>query len=416
MSRRQFQVVLFGATGFTGKLVAEYLVGAAPEGLRWALAGRNLAKLEAVRAGLGPAYAELPLVVADSHDRAALDELASSTDVVCTTVGPYWSYGKELVAACAEAGTHYCDLTGETPFIRHSIDAHHERAGETGARIVHCCGYDSIPSDLGTLMLEDAMVEAGAPAERVVTYVGPSKGGISGGTIASMLTILELAGEDRDLRRVLAKPYTLDPADGRGGVDGRDQVSPAYDAAIGQWTATFVMAAINTRVVRRTHALLGYPWGLGFSYQETMAVGDGLKGRVRAYGISAGLGAFVAAVSVPPLRALLTDKVLPSPGEGPDEQTREAGYFRHLVLGWGADASHRMVGHVIGVKDPGYGETAKMLGESALCLALDGATLPDRAGVLTPATGMGQALIKRLRDAGMTFSVEPWPSTGMPRP
>jgi short subunit dehydrogenase-like uncharacterized protein len=417
MADRDFDIVVFGATGFTGKLVAEWLAEHAPEGLSWAIAGRNPSKLERVRselAGRWPALRDLALIQADSSNEDDVRRLAESTRVVCTTVGPYLAYGLPLAAACARAGTHYCDLTGETLFIRKTIDTLEDVARETGARIVHCCGYDSIPSDMGTLLLQDHMIAQGAPAQRVTTYVGPTKGGFSGGTIASMIGLME-AASDRSVRRQLADPYNLDPADGKRGVDTWDQGAPAYDETIGTWTAPFVMAAINTRVVRRSHALLGYPWGEGFSYTETMSLGPDLGGRLRAYAVSAGLGAFVAAVATPGPRKLLTKYALPAPGEGPDEEARETGFFRHLVTGIGADPSHRAIARVRGIKDPGYGETAKMLSNAALCLALND-DLPDRAGILTPASGIGLPLLDRLRDHGMTWSTEDWPASGNPRP
>lgn len=416
---RELDLVLFGATGFTGQLVAAYLAQAAPPDLRWALAGRSLAKLEAVRADLAarhPALATLPLVVADSADAASLSAMAMRTRAVCTTVGPYMRYGLPLVAACAQAGTHCCDLTGETPFIRQSIDRFHDVAQATGARIVHCCGYDSIPSDLGTHVVQQAMVAAGAPAVSVHTVVGPSRGGISGGTLASMFEIMDAGRHDKDMRRLVAHSFALDPLDDRPRTRIPDQMGPQYRSDIDQWTAPFFMAMINTRLVRRSHALLGRPWGADFVYNECMAAGPGLGGRAIATGITAALGAFMAATSVPALRALLERLVLPAPGEGPSEAAREAGFFRHLVVAQGADPAHRMVARVIGLKDPGYGETAKMLGESALCLALDGASLPERAGVLTPSTAMGDALVARLRAAGMTLDAEAWPTEGVPKP
>lgn len=413
MADRDFDVVLFGATGFTGRLVAEWLTEHAPADLRWALAGRSKDKLERTRDALGPAVSDLPLIVADSSSAADMQALVARTKVVCTTVGPYMKYGHGLVAAAAAAGTHYCDLTGETPFIREMIAAHHDTAVASGARIVHCCGYDSIPSDLGAFMLQQDMIARGAPAERITTYVGPAKGGVSGGTIASMLHIMEMA-KDRDTRRALVDPYSLDPADGKAGVDGRDQAGPVFDDTIDQWTTPFVMAAINTRVVRRTHAVLGYPWGDQFSYTETMSTGRGFSGRQRAYMVAAGLGGFMGLTALGPTRALLERFVLPAPGEGPDLEARERGFFRHLVVGQGKDPNHRGVARVIGIKDPGYGETAKMLACSALSLALD--DLPDQAGILTPASAMGMAVVERMRSHGMTWSTEPWPADAPPIP
>lgn len=412
MPARDFDLILYGATGFTGALVAAYLAEHAPDGLRWALAGRNLPKLEGVRDRLG---LSVPLLQADSHDDASLDALAARTRVVCTTVGPYLRHGFGLARACAEAGTHYTDLTGEVPFMQRTVGALHEVATRSGARIVHTCGYDSIPSDLATFLLQEAMTADGSPAQTVRTYVGPSRGGVSGGTMASMMEIMRLA-EDRAARRAMADPYALDPADDRGSADTWDDLRPQADDLVEQWVAPFFMGPVNTRVVRRSHALLGRPWGAAFSYTEVMATGPGLKGAATAWGITAALGAFVGAASKPALRELLERRVLPAPGQGPDEATRERGFFRHLTVGVGRDPSARRMVRVVGHQDPGYGATALMLSEACLALAMQEADLPDVAGVLTPSVGMGHVLADRLRAAGMTWDVLPWPSDGAPRP
>jgi short subunit dehydrogenase-like uncharacterized protein len=409
---RATDVVLWGATGFTGALVAEYLAARLAEtDLRLALGGRDRDKLERLRWRLGerwPAAAGLPVVVADSRDRSALAAIAADTEVVCTTVGPYAKHGHELVAACVEQGTDYCDLTGEVQFIRAMVDRHHETARGTGTRIVHCCGFDSIPSDLGTLMLHDAMAERSARLDELKLVVGASRGGFSGGTVASLLNVVEEAARDRTIRRIVGHPYALNPEGERHGPDGPDLQRPRFDADLGQWTGPFVMAAINTRVVRRTNALLGWPYGRDFRYSEVTGFGPGFKGRFDATLMSGGLGAFVGAVSWSPTRALLEKVALPSPGEGPSREAREAGFFKLKLHARGTDADGdtiRLVGRVEGDNDPGYGETAKMLGESALCLALDGGELESPGGVLTPASAMDRILLERLRAAGMVFEV-----------
>jgi short subunit dehydrogenase-like uncharacterized protein len=411
--QRRFDVVLFGATGFTGKLVAEYLAKAAPAlpKLRWALAGRSKDKLEAVRrdlAALDGKLASLDLLLADAADPAALAKVAQETRVVCTTVGPYMKYGRALAAACAEAGTHYCDLTGETPFVRTSIDDNHARAQVTGARIVHCCGFDSIPSDLGTFMLAEEYKARGRQIGSAALFVGPMRGAASGGTIASMMTIFEQAGADRNIRRVAGDPYALLP-DRKvdRGPDKSDQFGVKFEPRLGEWTGPFVMAAINTRIVRRSNALLGFQYGKGFRYSEVMSLGRGAKGLVRAGALTAGLGGFVALAASARGRKLL-GRFLPAPGEGPDKAARDNGFFRIRILGEALEGSGpplHLLAKVEGKSDPGYGETAKMLGEAALCLALDGATLPAIAGVLTPASAMGAPLLSRLRAAGMVFTV-----------
>jgi short subunit dehydrogenase-like uncharacterized protein len=404
---RSYDVVLFGATGFTGKLVAEYLAGA-KRPIRWAIAGRNRGKLEAVRrdlAAIDPKLADLPIEIADGLDRASLDALVPKARVVCTTVGPYAKYGEGLVAACASHGAHYCDLTGEVQFIRRSIDANHEVARRTRARIVHCCGFDSIPSDLGVHMLWDCANRRGQKLAWAKGFAGESKGGFSGGTIASMMNIMEEATRDRAVRRILGNPYALDPDPSRGGPPAPDQRGVRFDRDLGRWTAPFVMAAINTRVVRRSNALLDHAYGPSFRYDEAMSFMPGPKGLAMATAVTAGLAGFVSFASVGPLRRWMEKRVLPKPGEGPSKAERDRGYFvfRHIAQ---TEDGARLEGRVEGRSDPGYGETAKMLGESALCLAEDEAALPERFGVLTPAASMGMHLVERLRRAGMTFRVE----------
>ena len=410
-AERTYDIVLWGATGFTGALVAEYLVehhGLAE--LRLALAGRSRAKLEAVRndlAKLDPAAAELPLLIGDSLDRASLDAIAATTRVVCTTVGPYAKYGEAMVAACAEAGTHYCDLTGEAQFIYRMIEGYEEAARASGARIVNSCGFDSIPSDLGTFMLHQAFAERGGQLEAVRMYAGESKGGASGGTVASMMHIIDEVKRDRSVLKILGNPYALYPKGEPPGHDGRDRQGPGREADLDMWTAPFVMAAINTRVVRRSNALLDFAYGRGFRYSEAMTTGKGAKGLLGALVVSGAIAAMIPALALGPTRRLIERK-LPKPGEGPSLEERENGFFVTRLIADGVDDEGQglqLRGRVEGVKDPGYGETAKMLGESALCLAFD--ELDSPGGLRTPASAMGAPLLARLRAAGMTFRVEP---------
>ncbi|MCA9648368.1 MAG: saccharopine dehydrogenase NADP-binding domain-containing protein [Myxococcales bacterium] len=409
---RPYDIVLWGATGFTGRLVAEHLVRTRADGeLRLALAGRSRDKLEALRrelAAIDPAARELPIELADSFDAAALDALMAKTTVVCTTVGPYAKYGAELVAACVRQGTDYCDLTGEVPFIRTMIDRHHDAAHQAGARIVCCCGFDSIPSDLGTFMMQQAFRKRhGVPARQVKLAVRSTKGGFSGGTVASMVEIAQAARHDPETRRLLLDPYALDPADGRRGPDGRDPHGVGFDDDFGGWTAPFVMAAVNTRVVRRSNALMAYAYGEEFGYQEFMTFPRGPKGRLRAAAVARGLVAFMVAVALGPTRSLMQRFVLPAPGEGPDQAAREAGYFTMRLLAKGpvgGGEQEEIFGRVEGHKDPGYGATAIMLGESARCLAID--PVISEGGVITPTVAMGELLLGRLRAAGMIFAVE----------
>ncbi|HEY1088613.1 MAG TPA: saccharopine dehydrogenase NADP-binding domain-containing protein, partial [Archangium sp.] len=294
MTNRTFDLVLFGATGFTGRLVAEYLAKAAPSDLRIALAGRNTPKLEGIRAGLPERARSWPLVNVDAADTAAIEKLAGDTKVVCTTVGPYAKYGFPLVEACAKAGTHYCDLTGETLFMRDAIDRFHETAKASGARIVHTCGFDSIPSDLGVQFLAESL----GSLKKATYVVEVAKGGFSGGTVASMLNFLDEAKKDRSRLRMMADPYALSPAREQEPKLGneRDLASFKFDEFVGQWVAPFIMASVNTRVVRRSNALLDYAYGRSLRYAEVMGMKKGARGLAKAAGVAGALGAFMALV------------------------------------------------------------------------------------------------------------------------
>lgn len=402
MTDRTFDIALFGATGFTGRLVAEYLASHAPPDVKIALAGRNTQKLESIRAGLPARAKDWPLVVADSSDKAALQKLAEQSTVVCTTVGPYAKYGLPLVEACAAAGTHYCDLTGEPQFMREAIDRYHETAKATGARIVHTCGFDSIPSDLGVQQLHEAL----GKLTRATYVVEILKGGFSGGTIASALNGLDEAKKDKTKRRALTDPYALSPNRSEEPQlgDERDLSKFKYDDFVGQWIAPFIMASVNTRVVRRTNALLGYPYGKQLRYSEVSGMKRGLRGAIKAAGFTAGMGLFAGSLMFGPTRKLVESR-LPKPGEGPSEQARENGFLRVRVFGESESGQKKTV-LIEGKGDPGYKLTSLLLGESALCLARDEAKLPETSGVLTPATAMGKVLRERLVAAGMVFKLE----------
>ena len=395
---RELDIVVFGATGFVGKLTAEYLARAAREGTRIGLGGRSQEKLDRLRDELG---VDWPVIVADSHDAEALRAMADRTKVVATTVGPYREYGIPLVQACAEAGTHYADLTGEPLFMRDAIDRFDAVAKSTGARIVHNCGFDSIPSDIGTLILHEAAGEL----EDTTLVVRKAKGGFSGGTIASAKGTIDEVRADRSLLKVLGDPYALSPDRGAEpdlGKEG-DLRGVEHDSELGGWLGPFVMAGVNTRVVRRSNALQDWAYGRKFRYREVMSFGEGMRGRVTALGVAGGLGAFGVGLALPPTRFVL-DRVLPDPGEGPDEAMVRGGFF-HIEIHGRTPAGERWIATVKASGDPGYGATSVMLGESALCLALDGDRLPDRSGVLTPSTAMGSVLAERLRAAGQTYEV-----------
>ncbi len=409
-AERELDVVLWGASGFTGALTAEYLTRRYGGDLRYALAGRDQAKLESLRDDLtiiDPSAASLPILIGDGLDRSSLDPIVGRTRVMCTTVGPYLKYGADLVASCVEQGTDYCDLAGEIPFMRAMIDRHHDRARETGARIVHCCGFDSIPSDLGVLMMQEEMKERhGVVCDEVRLYVTGSRGQASGGTVASLLNLADEVEKDRSMRKLLANPNALLPrSDGTAPAEP-EQRGVLYDDRIGAWTAPFIMSRINTRVVRRSNALMGYAYGESFEYTEAMAFGGSVPGFFASAAIAAGVGLIDGFVRVGPLRRLLGRTVLPKPGQGPSREQMEEGYFRMRLLGRSTledGTTVELSGRVGGDNDPGYRDTATMLAESAVCLARD--ELASDGGVITPAVAMGMRLVERLRKAGIMFEV-----------
>ncbi len=389
LTQREYDIVLFGATGFTGQLVAKYLEARRPG--RWAIAGRNREKLAAL--GLG-----VPILVGDALVAADCADIARRTRVVCTTVGPFTKYGSALVAACADAGTSYCDLTGEVHWMRAMIDAHHARAKDTGARIVHACGFDSIPSDLGTWATQQAFIERfGRPASKVTAFYGEQNGGLSGGTAASGFEIAE-AMSDASVRRILRNPYALDP-DPDGDHPRVDPKQIGWEPALKMFYVPFFMAATNAPVVRRGHALAGHPWGKGFVYRELMSTPGNARGAVMAATITAGLAGLNAAMKRPWLREKLRARA-PQPGEGPSQEKRDRGHWKVRFLAEdGGDQLRYVVADPAG--DPGYASTAKMLGESALCLAYDELSSPG--GMLTPSVAMDGSLLARLRAAGLAF-------------
>jgi len=392
--QKEFDIVVHGATGFTGRLVIEYLLARGDTGLRWAMGGRSLDKLAAVRDEVG-APASTPLVVTDSADPASLAALMARTRLVLTTVGPYQLYGSALVQACAAHGVDYVDLCGEPAWMRQMIDAHHAAAQASGARIVFSCGFDSIPFDLGVLMLQDQMVKRfGAPAPRVRGRVRKMKGTFSGGTAASLKATMAAAATQPGVLDLLRNPFALTP-----GFEGPRLPSgnkPMVDEALSDgtgadtWVAPFVMAAINTRNVHRSNFLLQQAWGADFVYDEMLVTGPGAKGQAIAEAVAAD-------------KSLASDDG-PKPGEGPSRAEREAGFYDVLFLGTGKNGETLRVG-VQGDRDPGYGSTSKMIAESAMCLLQDATATPG--GIWTPASAMGQRLIDRLQaHAGLTFAVE----------
>ena len=402
---RELDVVLFGATGFAGRLVAGYLAGHAPAGVRIGLAGRSQRRLADVRTGLGAAASAWPLLVTDSADPVSLAALARAARVVVTTVGPYRAHGLALVQACAEAGTDYADLTGEVLFIRDSIDRCHDVAAAAGARIVHCCGFDSVPSDLGVLLLHlAARADDAGDLQDTTLVVTALRGGVSGGTLASMTGQQAEVRASAQRRKVVGDPYALSPdrtAEPDLG-DERDLDWVKYDRELRTWTGPFAMAGINTRVVRRSNALQGWAYGRLFRYREVTGFGASPAASLLAATASTALKAAEAGLAFGPSRTLLS-LLLPAPGQGPGEKTRRTGYFR-IQVHTRTSSGARYLATIAAQGDPGYAATSVMLGETALCLALDRDQLPGHAGVLTPATAMGAALADRLRSAGQTLA------------
>jgi short subunit dehydrogenase-like uncharacterized protein len=387
-AKREFDIVVYGASGFTGRLVAEYLVARGIKG--WAMAGRNAEKLAEVRDLIG-APANTPLIIADASAPETLTAMCNRTRVVLTTVGPYQLYGPELVAACAATGTDYVDLCGEPAWMREMIDTHDAAAKASGARIVFSCGFDSIPFDLGVWFLQqEAIKQFGKPAPRVKGRVRKMAGGASGGTIASLTETVKAAAKNPKLVGLLRSSFCLTP-----GFEGPPQPSglvPEYDSATGTWTAPFIMAAINTKNVHRSNALLGHAYGTDFVYDEMTVTTAGEAGKAIAEGIATALK------SANPFG---TSK-LPKQGEGPSKEERENGYYDVLFIGE-MPGGRSVRAAVTGDKDPGYGSTSKMIAESALAL-LD---CDAPGGIVTPGGIMAGPLIKRLvTHAGLTFEIE----------
>lgn len=419
---RSYAVVLYGATSFVGQITAHYLTqflsnpsnqsGPDSNLVKWAIAGRDQEKLEKLQTELSVAHkggiekAKVDIIIANSNDDASLDEMTKQTQVIISTVGPYLKYGEPLVKSCTKNGTDYVDLTGEAIFIKDMMDKYQDDAKKSGARIVNSCGFDSIPSDLGVYFTQQQAKEQFDTACTVINMrVKAAKGGLSGGTIASMATIFEEVGKDKSRRKQVANPYLLNDDENAPSVRQDNVSKPEYDREHKRWLAPFVMASINTRIVHHSNQLLGYEYGRNFKYDEAMWMKDGVKGKLMSYGMSVGLLGFATAMSIKPSREFLSKHVLTKSGDGPSKSEQENGYFDIRFFG---ETSNKdtINTKVTGDKDPGYGSTSRMLAQSALCLAQDIAKDDVEGGFWTPASAMGDKLLTRLEThAGLSFEV-----------
>ena len=417
--KRAYTVVLYGATSFVGQITAHYLAQFLTEqktnedashSVTWAIAGRDEDKLKKLQDEIvskqGNKADKVAIIIANSNDEASLDAMTKQTQVLISTVGPYLKYGEPLIKSCAQNGTDYVDLTGEAIFIKDMLDKYQDTAKQSGARIVNSCGFDSIPSDLGVYFTQQqAQDKFNQTCETIHMRVKAAKGGVSGGTIASMGTIFEEVGEDKARRKQVANPYLLNDDTDAPTTRQKNISKPEYDDDHKRWLAPFVMAVINTRIVHRTNQLLSYEYGREFKYDEAMWMQDGVKGKLMSYGLSAGLLGFASAMMFKPSRELLSKHVLPKSGSGPSKSEQENGFFD--IRFFGTTAKQDTINtKVTGDRDPGYGSTSRMLAQSALCLAQDISQEDVAGGFWTPATAMGDKLIQRLEEhAGLSFEI-----------
>ncbi len=407
MKNREFELVIFGATSFVGKILCNYLVNEHTEpNLRWAMAARSETKLTELKASLGSNAEAVPLIVADSFDEQALESLCERTELVISTVGPYALYGDLLVKTCSQLGTDYCDLTGEPQWIRRMIELYEADAKRTGARIVHCCGFDSIPSDLGVKFLQaTAQRHFGSYCDRVKLRVKVLKGAASGGTVASGLNLYKEAASNPEIRREMRDPYSLCPP-AHSFSARQHNVSVEFDDDYDAWAGPFIMASINTRVVLRSNALLEGHYAENFMYDEAMLTGSGKRGKKSAKRMSAGTKVSMFLLAFAPVRWFATRFFLPSPGEGPTEEQQLKGCYDLRLLG-STPRGEKVRIKVTGDRDPGYGSTAKMLAQAGISLRRDVDEGDVGGGFWTPATAFNDKIFTRLIDyAGMDFELE----------
>jgi short subunit dehydrogenase-like uncharacterized protein len=405
MDNKSLDIILFGATSFVGQITTKYLyehIGL-DSNIKWAIAGRSEKKLNQIKAALGPDADAIPVLIADSADTDSLNRLCQKTRVILSTVGPYALYGEPLIEACVSQGIDYCDLTGEAYWIKKMLDKYELAAQKSGARIINCCGFDSIPSDLGVHFLQQvSQQENGHNFNHVKLRVKAMKGGVSGGTVASGIEMAKAAKKDPSLRRNMGNPHVLCRSAETTSPRQPRIVKPTYDPDFKAWSAPFIMEAINSRIVLRSNSLKQDSTPTNLIYGEAVLTGKGLKGYLRAAVITLSLGGFAIATKYRFLRYLIQQFVLPKPGEGPSPEQQQKGFFDLRIIGK-KDQKSLMV-KVTGDRDPGYGCTAKMLVQSGLCMAYDISKSDLSGGFWTPATAMGDKLITRLTDsAGMTF-------------
>ena len=395
IDKREFDIIIWGASGFTGRLVAEYLYkNYNSKDLKWAIAGRDNQKLISIRKTF--LNDEVPIVLADSFDETSLNKMTQRANVICSTVGPYAKYGSLLVKSCIKNKTHYCDLAGEAQWIRKMIDLYHEEAIRNQVKIVNSCGYDSIPSDMGVYFINKNLSKKNLTIKMRVTG---TKGGYSGGTYASMQNIIKEASSDREVRKSLTNPYGLNPVGEQSGHDKRDLSSVVFDKKIKSWIAPFLMAGINTKIVRRSNALSNYNYGKDFKYDEAVMTGKGIKGQLA--GIMLSIPLILLAAKPGSILNKIFSFFVPKPGQGPDKKERESGYFSSKFFVFD-EHSNSSIFKVTGDRDPGYGSTSKMLAESAVSLAKD--NLDNTFGIITPSYAMGNNILERLvSNAGLSF-------------
>ncbi|MFL2531355.1 MAG: saccharopine dehydrogenase family protein [Porticoccaceae bacterium] len=406
MDSKTLDIILFGATSFVGKITTQYLLNEVGigKGVTWAIAGRSLGKIKQLKNQLGPEAENIPIIVADSADSASLTKMCQQGRVILSTVGPYALYGESLVEACVHNGNDYCDLTGEAYWIKKMLDKYQLRAEKTGARIINCCGFDSIPSDLGVYFLQQASQrQFGTVCKDVKLRVKAMKGGVSGGTVASGIEMAKAVKKDPALRRKMGNPYLLCQSQ-TSRVKQPRILKPTFDKDFNAWSAPFIMETINSRVVLRSNSLQQHDDCEDFTYGEAVLTGKGRQGYFRAWGITLGLGGFGLAAKNKLLRFLIQKFLLPKPGQGPSPKQQENGFFDLRIIGKNNQQSVTI--KVTGDKDPGYGCTAKMLTQAGLCMAFDIGKTELSGGFWTPATAMNEKLIKRLvASAGMTFDI-----------